>query len=125
MRSRYTAFARGDMDYIDRTHAPEKQAAVPSIPDVSIEWLGLEIYSTARGGQDDNTGTVDFAARYRRNGVAGVLRERSTFRREDGRWIYVDGKIAPDPAPMRAAKAGRNDLCPCGSGKKFKKCCGR
>ena len=22
-------------------------------------------------------------------------------------------------------KVGRNDLCPCGSGKKFKKCCGK
>ena len=27
----------------------------------------------------------------------------------------------PEPAP---AKVGRNDPCPCGSGKKFKKCCG-
>jgi uncharacterized protein len=24
-----------------------------------------------------------------------------------------------------AQKAGRNDLCPCGSGKKYKRCCGR
>ncbi|MGE3275961.1 MAG: SEC-C metal-binding domain-containing protein [Vicinamibacterales bacterium] len=24
---------------------------------------------------------------------------------------------------MTHAKAGRNDLCPCGSGKKFKRCC--
>jgi uncharacterized protein len=23
------------------------------------------------------------------------------------------------------AKIGRNELCPCGSGKKFKKCCGK
>ncbi|WP_295413059.1 DUF1186 domain-containing protein [uncultured Thiodictyon sp.] len=29
------------------------------------------------------------------------------------------------PAPVRAAtKVGRNDPCPCGSGKKYKKCCG-
>lgn len=25
--------------------------------------------------------------------------------------------------PVRGVKVGRNDLCPCGSGKKFKKCC--
>lgn len=32
---------------------------------------------------------------------------------------------AQAPEPMRAApKAGRNDPCPCGSGNKFKKCCG-
>jgi uncharacterized protein len=28
------------------------------------------------------------------------------------------------PAPVRVAKVGRNAPCPCGSGKKFKKCCG-
>ena len=27
--------------------------------------------------------------------------------------------------PPRAIKIGRNELCPCGSGKKYKKCCGR
>ncbi len=26
---------------------------------------------------------------------------------------------------VRIMKIGRNDLCPCGSGKKYKKCCGR
>ena len=26
--------------------------------------------------------------------------------------------------PVRVAKVGRNDLCPCGSGRKFKRCCG-
>ena len=34
--------------------------------------------------------------------------------------------LAPGPAPARHAedKVGRNDPCPCGSGKKYKKCCG-
>ena len=26
-------------------------------------------------------------------------------------------------APVRTTKIGRNDACPCGSGKKYKKCC--
>lgn len=30
---------------------------------------------------------------------------------------------APPPAPTQSARVGRNDPCPCGSGKKFKKCC--
>ena len=36
------------------------------------------------------------------------------------------GRVAPAPAPRPAvpAKVGRNDLCPCGSGKKYKKCHG-
>jgi uncharacterized protein len=31
---------------------------------------------------------------------------------------------APAPAPARAQKVGRNEPCPCGSGKKYKRCCG-
>ena len=30
----------------------------------------------------------------------------------------------PRREPVRSAKVGRNDPCPCGSGRKFKKCCG-
>jgi preprotein translocase subunit SecA len=30
----------------------------------------------------------------------------------------------PDPADRKVTKIGRNDPCPCGSGKKYKKCCG-
>jgi len=32
---------------------------------------------------------------------------------------------APAPIIRSAPKVGRNDLCPCGSGKKYKKCCGK
>ncbi len=33
-------------------------------------------------------------------------------------------KLLNPPSPLRAGiKIGRNDLCPCGSGKKYKKCC--
>jgi preprotein translocase subunit SecA len=31
----------------------------------------------------------------------------------------------PEPQRREGSKVGRNDPCPCGSGKKFKKCCGR
>ncbi len=37
-------------------------------------------------------------------------------------------KAAPQPAknqPVKVTKVGRNDPCPCGSGKKYKRCCGR
>ena len=36
----------------------------------------------------------------------------------------VPGGVAPAPVKAQSA-VGRNDPCPCGSGKKFKKCCGR
>ena len=38
---------------------------------------------------------------------------------------FAGGKMPQKQAPVRKAeKVGRNDPCPCGSGKKYKKCCG-
>lgn len=120
MRSRYTAFVRGDIAHIRATYAPEHRAGVGNdLP--PVQWVGLTVHGTTRGGPDDDTGTVDFAARFMRDGTARVHREVSNFRREEGRWVYVDGEVAPD---LPVGKTGRNDPCPCGSGRKFKKCCG-
>ena len=90
----------------------------------SVEWVGLEILDTVNGGVDDDAGVVEFTARYRKDGALLAHRERSNFRREEGRWLYVDGDVNPRAAPRRVDKTGRNQPCPCGSGKKFKKCCG-
>lgn len=128
MRSRYTAFVRGDLDHIDNTYASEKRSAANSVKDnnpfESVEWVGLDIFDTTRGGEDDETGTVHFAVRFKENGALQVHRERSNFRREEGKWFYVDGDFDPKGEPARSEKVGRNQPCPCGSGKKFKKCCG-
>lgn len=125
MRSRYTAYTRGDVAYLARTLAPEHRAGF-DMADVSAgmretQWLGLEILDTKDGGAADDTGIVEFAARFKAQGRLQMLQERSRFRREaDGNWVYVDGETA-----LRPVKVGRNDPCPCGSGKKFKQCCGR
>ena len=37
--------------------------------------------------------------------------------------FWRDGGDLPRSEPMRSTKVGRNDPCPCGSGKKYKKCC--
>lgn len=47
-----------------------------------------------------------------------VLEEHSRFIRVNGLWRYVDGVLLPHAV----VKAGRNELCPCGSGKKYKVC---
>ena len=41
--------------------------------------------------------------------------------------IANDGKetLKKEPATNKKKKIGRNDLCPCGSGKKYKNCCGK
>jgi len=120
MRSRYTAFVHGNISHIRSTYAREHRSKIDNdLP--AVDWTGLDILGTTGGGTDDETGTVDFAAHYRQDGALGTHRENSNFRREDGRWVYVDGEIIPQPS---AGKTGRNDPCPCGSGKKFKKCCG-
>lgn len=127
MRSRYTAYARGDAAYLARTLAPEHRAGFDAA-DVGAgmretRWLGLEILDTVDGGADDSTGIVEFVARFQAQGQTRALHERSRFRRDesDGRWVYVDGETAVQPVK----KPGRNDPCPCGSGMKFKQCCGR
>ncbi|HSV29430.1 MAG TPA: YchJ family metal-binding protein, partial [Candidatus Omnitrophota bacterium] len=76
------------------------------------------------GGADDETGSVEYVARFKIRGQAHAHHELATFRKEDGRWLYVDGEVNPKTAPRQVAKVGRNDPCPCGSGQKYKKCCG-
>ncbi len=128
MRSRYSAYVRGAVDYLVDTHDPATRAPAErgAIERWSREatWEGLEIVATERGGEGDESGVVEFRATYRQGGSTRVHHERSRFRRLEGRWLYVDGDaVKPRPA-VRAATVGRNDPCPCGSGKKFKKCCG-
>lgn len=128
MRSRYTAYARGAIDYLVETHAAEARGGLDreALARWSREtrWRGLEIVATERGGEADDAGVVEFIARGESRGAAFAQRERSRFRREGGRWYYVDGDAAGEPV-RRAAAPGRNDLCPCGSGMKYKRCCGR
>jgi len=126
MRSRYTAYARGDGTHLARTLAPEHRAGFDAA-DVSAgmretQWLGLEIVDVVDGGATDSTGIVEFTARFQAHGQTRALHERSRFRRDekDG-WVYVDGDVTMQPAK----KPGRNEPCPCGSGRKFKQCCGR
>lgn len=128
MRSRFTAFVRGDLDHIENTHASEvrdtfNRSAAESTAS-SVEWVSLAIADTSEGGEDDDTGTVEFSARFKQDGELKVHHEKSNFRRENGRWVYVDGKMNPKGKPLRVEKVGRNEPCPCGTGKKYKKCCG-
>lgn len=126
MRSRYTAFTRTDLDYVERTHLPETREGFDRASAerwmTDSDWLGLAILHTEAGGPEDETGVVEFEARYRMDGRIHTHRELSRFLRRDGAWYFEDGALVP--RTRTAPKAGRNDPCPCGSGKKFKKCCG-
>jgi SEC-C motif-containing protein len=129
MRARYTAFARGDVDFIVDSHHPDTREHVDreEVEQWSgdSEWLGLEILGTSAGEAGDDEGTVDFVARYSQGGVVHDHREHATFRRlDDGSWSFLDGEpLVAQPIRRETPKVGRNEPCPCGSGKKYKKCC--
>ena len=126
MRSRYAAYAMGKLDYIEATcggpAAIVFNRAEAEHSQLGTEWLGLEIVETRKGRERDSEGTVSFVAQYSHNGAMASLAETSQFRRVDGAWLYWDRDTVP--AASASARTGRNDPCPCGAGKKFKKCCG-
>lgn len=129
MRSRFAAYPTRNYLHLRRSLS-KKQQADYSEADArewaeSSEWLGLEITATEGGGVDDEEGIVDFIARFRVKGEERKHVEKAHFIREEGRWVYA-GQIVPKVEPVRreSAKIGRNDPCPCGSGKKYKKCHG-
>lgn len=128
MRSRYTAYVKENIDYVDKTHHPkygqdfDKEEALKWAQD--SDWQGLEIIKTERGSENDGIGTVEFRALYKNNGKDAVHHEVANFKKVDNQWFYTEGSIVGvNPIERTAPKVGRNEPCPCGSGKKFKKCC--
>ncbi len=107
MISRYEAFVKKDWNYLAKTATNQSVEELELMPE--LEWLKLDVLN-AEGSQ------VEFKAYYRDKDDVGVLHEKSNFVQEDGVWKYKDGELYP-------TKVQRNESCPCGSGKKFKKCC--
>jgi len=129
MRSRYTAYVEHAYDHLERTLSAEQRT------DFSLEstrrwaeqsrWLGLKILRTEGGGPADAEGQVEFSAQFQLDGQEREHVETALFAREDGRWVYAGQLRQPGQTYRRdTPKVGRNDPCPCGSGKKYKKCCG-
>ncbi|MBF0270224.1 MAG: YchJ family protein [Alphaproteobacteria bacterium] len=128
MRARVSAFIGGDMEFLERTLAPESKAdfdrhAIEASMK-GVEGLGFEVRDQEGGGEADQEGRLEYVARFKANGKPLAHHERAFFRRENGNWLYVDGEVNPKAAPRHVEKVGRNDPCSCGSGKKYKKCCG-
>jgi SEC-C motif-containing protein len=127
MRSRYTAYVRAAIDYLyDTTHPGHRKGYDHEGTKVwaeNSEWLGLEIISSS-GGPSDSVGQVEFIARYRENETEHLHHEMGKFARHEGLWYFVEGKMV-GMMPITSNKVGRNESCPCGSGQKYKKCCGK
>jgi len=133
MRSRYSAYVKHDVDYIIETCAPtEREEEKISVKETrkwaeESTWLGLEIVSVEKGGAGDDKGVVEFKAFYERDGRKEEHHEKAQFERQgrDKRWYYASGKMVVETVRRESPKVGRNDPCPCGSGKKYKHCHGR
>lgn len=121
MRSRYSAFVLGNAAYLLNSWHPDT-APKELTMETSPGWCALEVLTTEGGLENDDTGVVEFKAHYMSQGKSFTMHEVSRFARNEGRWLYVDS----DPQKSqgdRERKVERNEPCPCGSGKKFKKCC--
>lgn len=129
MRARYSAFVTRQTTFLHGSLHPEHR------DDHDVEatrrwaenasWLGLRVVDVQAGGEADEEGEVEFIATYKQGGVVTPHHEISRFSKQDGNWYYVEGRlVAPATAVREGPKVGRNEPCPCGSGRKYKKCCG-
>ncbi len=129
MRSRYTAYTKGYIDYIFATM--RDSALKNSDREASLQWsktskwLGLEVFDHEQISEDE--ATVVFRAHFQQNTAKQEVNEKAVFKKYDNKWYYV-GNIPIDIdrqiiTPATSNKVGRNEPCPCGSGKKYKKCC--
>ncbi|NRA24911.1 MAG: SEC-C domain-containing protein, partial [Oleispira sp.] len=114
MRSRFSAFALQLNDYLLSSWHP---ATRPTQLDLAVDtqWKRLHIISA---NNDTQQGSVHFKAYYQEQDTWHLLEETSKFLFENGHWFYHSGNYQP-----QILKPSRNDTCPCGSNKKFKKCC--
>ncbi len=129
MRSRYTAYAKQNTGYLYSSLHPDHRKDYDEKSTrkwaKSSEWHNLEILNTNGGGEDDTEGTVEFIATFTEGGSRREHHELAGFKKDADNWYFVNGQpIAPKTVVREGPKVGRNDPCTCGSGKKFKKCCG-
>ena len=95
MRSRFSAYAMAKVDYLLATTAEAKRNEEnrEELLDYcrSVSCVNLKVLK-AEGGPNDTEGRVHFHASLQVNGKRHLHIEKSTFIRENGRWVYQDGE---------------------------------
>ena len=117
MRSRYSAYVKRLPEYILETWHESTRPKTMEL-EADVQWLGVKV---GERRQDGDEGYVEYIARFKHGGRGQRLHELSRFVREADRWFYIDGQYYDVPSEK---KIGRNEPCSCGSGKKYKRCCG-
>lgn len=129
MRSRYSAYVKKEISYILTSLHPDHRSDYDEKSSrawaESAQWHGIRILNTVKGGPGDTEGQVEFTVSYTERGLKQEHHELSSFKKEKETWYFTTGKTMPKPVARAVPKTGRNEPCHCGSGKKFKKCCGQ
>jgi SEC-C motif-containing protein len=124
MRSRFTAHVAQDHAYLHRTYAATRRLPLPKEEEgQAMQWTRLVVHAHEPGRSPDHA-FVDFSAFFVDETGEHAIDEKSEFHREGDQWLYTRS-VRNGPAPLKSTtpKVGRNDPCPCGSGKKYKHCC--
>ncbi len=123
MRSRYTAYSDKNIDYIIKTTHPEKAAELN--PTELKSWANSTTWESLQIVDASEEGIVEFIAYYREKDIVAKHHELAQFKKFEDNWYFYDSQFPKQGTLVNTTpKVGRNDICPCGSGKKYKKCCG-
>ncbi|MDO9106382.1 MAG: YchJ family protein [Methylovulum sp.] len=124
MRSRFSAFCLQNEGFLLATWDSSQRPAAIDFSGEQNQWLKLEIIGTKKGGVKDHKALVTFKAHYLQDNEAWIMIETSRFVKTNNRWFYLNGLVTFAKATEQPEVQNRNALCACGSGKKFKRCCG-
>ena len=125
MRSRFTAYASKNESYLLETWSKSKRPEKIDFSKEEAVWTKLDIVKTKKGTKKESKGIVEFKAYYTLENEAYVMTEISRFIKSAGRWFYLDGIVKSVAKVDQQSNQGKNAPCSCGSGKKFKRCCGK
>jgi len=111
-RARYTAYPRGDLDYIIESNHPDTRDDI-NREDVErwssdSDWLGLTIVSDVPDPGSEDDAWVTFRVRYKLDGHTHLHRERSLFRKLDGIWKFHTATEDVDRVPASARSRCRS-----------------
>lgn len=126
MRARYSAYALEQIHYLEKSTHPDCRDEFDLDASrqwaASSHWNGIDIRQTKQISPKETL--VEFVARYETRGTEQIHHEIAKFELVKGNWYFSEGElITPQPYRRPTPRIGRNDPCPCGSGKKHKKCC--
>ncbi len=129
MRSRYSAYVTKNYEYLKNSLHLENRKDYDEEATIqwaeNATWEGLEIISTEGGATNEKDGKVEFKVTFKIQNERIIHHEISEFSKFENKWYFVKGRnVVPKPI-VNENKIGRNEPCPCGSGKKYKKCCGK